>query len=76
MQLLARIRMSLSRLNEHKFKRNFRDFLNPLCSCNLQTETIGYAVTYSKYNGGLPLVIKEIDKHVVTDHKNDLDQIL
>ena len=29
----------LSHLNEHKFKHNFRDFLNALCACNLGPET-------------------------------------
>ena len=42
LQLLTRLRTGLSHLNEHKFKHNFRDFLNPLCACNLETEATSY----------------------------------
>ena len=38
MQLLSRLRLGFSRLNEHKFRHNFRDFLNPLCECKLKPE--------------------------------------
>ena len=30
---LTRLRLGLSHLNEHKFRHNFQDYLNPLCSC-------------------------------------------
>ena len=42
LQLLARFRMGLSHWNEHKFKHNFCDFLNPLCACNLEPETTSH----------------------------------
>ena len=29
---------SSSHLNEHKFRHNFQDCLNPLCSCSLEIE--------------------------------------
>ena len=31
--LLARLRLGLSHLREHKFKHSFQDCLNPLCFC-------------------------------------------
>ena len=31
LKLLTRLRLGLSHFNEHKFKHNFRDFVNPLC---------------------------------------------
>ena len=34
--LLALLRLGCSYLNELKFRRNFQDFLNPLCSCSLE----------------------------------------
>ena len=40
--LLTRLRMGLFHLNEHKFKHNFRDFVNPLCVCNLEPETTSH----------------------------------
>ena len=36
-KLLARLRLDFSHLSEHKFRHNFADSLNPLCSCSLQT---------------------------------------
>ena len=38
-KLLNRLRVDFSHLNEHKFRHNFDDTLNPLCSCSLETET-------------------------------------
>ena len=39
-KLLSRIRLKLSHLNEHKFRHNFKDVLNPLCDYGSETETI------------------------------------
>ena len=39
LKLLTRLRLNLSHLNEHKFRHNFRDTVNPLCSCSLHPET-------------------------------------
>ena len=37
-KLLTRIRLGLSHLREHKFRHNFQDTVNPLCTCSLETE--------------------------------------
>ena len=37
--LVTRLRLGLSRLREHKFRHNFEDILNPLCSCCIEGET-------------------------------------
>ena len=34
----TRLRLGLNHLNEHRFRHNFQDCLNPLCSCNLEIE--------------------------------------
>ena len=36
---LTRLRLGLSHLREHKFKRSFQDTLNPFCSCGLHANT-------------------------------------
>ena len=36
--LLTRLRLDLSHLNEHKFRHNFQDCMNPLCLCSLEIE--------------------------------------
>ena len=34
----TRLGLGLSHLNAHRFRHNFQDCLNPLCSCSLETE--------------------------------------
>ena len=36
---LTRLRLGLSHLNDHKFRHNFQDCLNPLCPCSLEVES-------------------------------------
>ena len=38
LKLLTRLRLGLSHLNNHKFNHNFKDCINPLCSCSLSVE--------------------------------------
>ena len=38
-KFLTRLRLGLSHLNEHKFKRNCQNCLNPLSSCSLEVES-------------------------------------
>ena len=37
-ELITRLRLGFSHLREHKFKHNFQDMLNPLCSCSIEVE--------------------------------------
>ena len=37
-RLLNRLRLGFSHLRGHKFRHNFSNTLNPLCSCSLETE--------------------------------------
>ena len=36
-RFLNRLSLGFSHLKEHKFRHNFTDTLNPLCSCSLET---------------------------------------
>ena len=38
-KLLLRLRLDFSYLNEHKFRHNFHDIINPMCSCGKEPET-------------------------------------
>ena len=42
LKFLTRLRLGLSHLNEHKFKHNFQDCVNPLCSCSLEIESLSH----------------------------------
>ena len=38
LKLLTRLRLGFSHLNEHRFRHNFQDCINPVCSCSLDIE--------------------------------------
>ena len=40
LKLFTRLRLGLSHLNEHIFNHYFRSYINPLCSCSLEIESI------------------------------------
>ena len=44
LKFLIRLRLRLSHLREHKFRHNFLDTLNPLCSCSLETESVSHCL--------------------------------
>ena len=50
-KLLTRLRLSFSLLHENKFGYNFKDTLNPLCSCSVErTITTQYFLCCHIYN--------------------------
>ena len=46
LKLLTHLRLNFNHLNEHKFKHNFRDTLNPMCSCGAGIETVDHYVLH------------------------------
>ena len=41
-KLLTRLRLNFSHLKEHKFRHNFLDTINPMCSCASEPETTAH----------------------------------
>ena len=41
-KLLVRLRVGLNHLREHKFRYNFQDTINLLCSCSLEIESTSH----------------------------------
>ena len=41
-KLITRLRLGFSHLRKHKFKHNFSDTLNPLCSCSIEVESTSH----------------------------------
>ena len=79
MQMLTRLRLGFSHLNEHKFRHNFRDFLNPLCECKLEPETFDFFLRCHLFQiERITLLndITEADEHSISDNTSNLDQIL
>ena len=75
MQLLTRIQLGFSNLNEHKFRRNFGDFLNPLCECNLEPDTTFHFLLrchlFQVERTTLLNDIKEVDEHIISDNTSN-----
>ena len=50
LELLTRLRLGFSHLNEHCFRRNFQECLNPLYTCSLETEKISHYLLHCHHN--------------------------
>ena len=49
LKLLTRLRVEFSHLREHKFRHNFQDTLNPLCSCSLEPESVNHFLLHCPF---------------------------
>ena len=80
LQLLTRARLGFSHLNEHIFRHNFRDFLNPLCEHQLEPEATYHFLLrcylFQVERTAILNDIKEIDERIISDNTSMLDQIL
>ena len=62
-KLLKRSRLGFSHLREHKFRHGFRDILNPLCPCSIDTETTAhYFLCFHFYNANRSVLINELNE--------------
>ena len=72
---LTRLKLGLSHLNEHKFRHNFQDCLNTLCSCSLEVETTDhYFLHFHYYNDickTLLDTVNEITKKCLSDFSDE-----
>ena len=79
-KLLNRLRIGFSHLNEHKFRHNFADTLNPLCSCSLETETTAhFFLRCGNYTDVRLTIMKElyrIDNSISSRQPNELLRII
>ena len=58
---LTRLRLGLSHLREHKFKHNFQDSINPLCSCGGDIETTEHFFLHCQhYNHLRPTLLNSL----------------
>ena len=49
LKLLTRLRLGFSHLNEHRFRHNFQDCMNPLCSCSLDIEDTSHYLLHCRH---------------------------
>ena len=72
-KLLTRLRVGFSHLKEHKFRHNFVDAINPLCSCGNFVESRAHLFLHSTHfsNQRLTLINKIKDTNKCIFDKND-----
>ena len=56
---LTILRLGFSYISDHKFRHNFADSLNPLCSCSLETESTLY-LQFQNYTALLKAIVTEL----------------
>ena len=62
LKLLTHLRLNFSHLNEHKFRHNFKDTFNPVCSCGFEPETTDHYLLHCKLYADLRLdLLNDID---------------
>ena len=61
LKLQTRLRLNFSHLNEHKYRDNFMDTINPMCSCGFEPETTDHYLLRCKLYTDLRLdILKDI----------------
>ena len=79
-KLLTRFRLGFSHVFEHKFRHNFADSLNPLCSCSLETEsTLHFFLRCQNYTTlcrSLMNNLKNIDDAIMALNESDLLHVM
>ena len=80
LNLLTRLLLGLSHLNDHKFNHNFRGCINLLCSCSLSVENNVHFFLHCHHFllqiQTLMNNIKLIDKDIINETDSDLVNIL
>ena len=79
-KLITRLRDGFSHLKEHKFRHNFVDAINPLCSCgNFLDSTIHFFLHCTHFfNQRLTFInkIKDTDKLIIVKNDSLITQTL
>ena len=81
LKLLTLLRLALTHLNDHKFNHNFKECINPLCSCSLSVESLSihfflHCHHFSFQRQTLMNNTKSIDKDIIKETDSDLVNIL
>ena len=79
-RLITRLRVGMSHLREHKFKHNFQDCLNPICSCGLDIESTSHFLlhcpTFNDERYTLLSTLNNIHRKLLELTKSSLPQTL
>ena len=80
LKLLTRLRIGFSHLKEHKFKHNFQDSIDPLCSCGNEIEsTVHFFLhcpNFTTQRQTLLNKLKSINASIMTENENSVVRTL
>ena len=80
LKLLTRLRLNLSHLYEHKFRHNFQDTVNPLCSCSLESESTTHFLLHCPFYNNQRIAlfesIRDIDESISNLSEDNLANTL
>ena len=80
LKFITRLRFGLSHLNEHKFKHNFQDCVNPLCSCSLEIESLSHFFLYCHHFTNIRATLLDdlqwVDRNIPSFPDNKLVDLL
>ena len=74
LKFLTRLRLGFSHLNEHRFRHNFENCLNPLCSCSLETENTTHYLLHCHHFSQHRLNLMSSVKSVYENFESLLDK--
>ena len=80
LKLLTRLRLGLSHLNKYQFNHNFKECVNPLCSCNLQVESVSHFLlhcnSFTDIRKTLFNELQSFDENILNQSDNEMVEIL
>ena len=80
LKFLTRLRLGLSQLNKHKFKHNFQDCVNPLCSCSLEIESLSHFFLHCHHFTNIHATLlddlQSVDRNIPSFSDNELVDLL
>ena len=80
LKLLIRLRLGISHLRDHKFKRSFQDSLSPICNCGNDVETTTHYLLHSPLFSDERLIlinnIRDIDNNILNLNNSRFSEVL
>ena len=73
LKFLTQLRLGFSHLNEHKFRHNFPNCLNPLCSCSLEIENTSHYLLHCQHFSNHHIDLKNCVKSVIINFESMTD---
>ena len=74
--LLTRLRLGLSHLKEHRFKHNFQNPINPLCSCSLKIESTFHFLLHCHHYTNIRVTLLNSAAEIIGNAFNIYDECL